>query len=99
MGVHFQLHGLNFIWDSEKAAGNLIKHQVGFAKACEIFFDPFFRIEEAGDAGEMRMAAIGLSEDWALLFVVHVIREEETIRLISARPATAMERRLYEECD
>jgi hypothetical protein len=39
---------------------------------------------------------LGLTEDWTLLFVVHLVREEETIRIISARPATREERRLYE---
>ncbi len=31
-----------------------------------------------------------------MLFVVHVFRQEDVIRIISARPATAEERRAYE---
>jgi len=45
--------------------------------------------------GESRDAAIGLSEDWRLLYVVYTLREEK-IRIISARVATSMERKLYE---
>jgi len=33
----------------------------------------------------------------SLRFVVHVVRHEEVIRIISARHATPAERRLYEE--
>jgi uncharacterized DUF497 family protein len=51
---------------------------------------------DASDKSEAREAAIGLSEDWDLLFVVHVIRREDTIRILSARPATPSERRDYE---
>ena len=42
------------------------------------------------------VAAIGLTEEWSLLFVVHVERRDETIRIISARSATNEERRHYE---
>jgi uncharacterized DUF497 family protein len=48
---------------------------------------------------EQRDAAIGLTEDWTLLFVVHLLRGGEIIRIISARPATARERRVYEDSE
>jgi hypothetical protein len=51
---------------------------------------------DATELGEVREAAIGLTEDWSLLFVVHVERREDAIRIISARPATPEERRQYE---
>jgi uncharacterized DUF497 family protein len=38
----------------------------------------------------------GLAEDWSLLFVVHVVHEADTLRIISARRATASERSIYE---
>jgi uncharacterized DUF497 family protein len=37
--------------------------------------------------------------DWTLLFVVHVLREADVIRIVSARLATAQERRIYEDGD
>ena len=67
--------------------------------ACQVFFDPFLRIEDASAGEEQRDAAIGLTEDWTLLFVVHILREGETIRIISARVATAQERRTYEDSE
>ena len=96
MDVFFDLHGQRFEWDGEKASQNLRLHQLTFEKACEVFFDPLVRLVDGGGEGEAREAAIGLTEDWTLLFVVHIIRHEETIRIISARLATGPERREYE---
>ena len=45
---------------------------------------------------ESREAAIGYAEGEQLLYVVHVIRHEEIVRLISAREATREERSQYE---
>jgi antitoxin MazE len=55
----------------------------------------FETMARAGD--ETREAAIGLTEDWSLLVVVHVVRQANTLRIISARPATPPERRGYED--
>jgi uncharacterized DUF497 family protein len=54
-------------------------------------------LDDAGTAEDEREAAIGMTEDWDLLFVVHILREEDTIRIISARAATTAERRKYED--
>ena len=97
MDIQFLYHGQRFVWDSEKASSNAGKHGVKFETACQIFFDPFLRVEDATVDEEQRDAAIGLTEDWTLLFVVHFLREGETIRIISARPATTQERRIYED--
>jgi len=51
---------------------------------------------DAGVEEESREAAIGLTEDWDLLVVVHVVRQAGALRIISARPATRSERRDYE---
>jgi uncharacterized DUF497 family protein len=69
---------------------------VSFEQACEVFLDPFLQIVDATDQDEAREAVIGMTEDWSLLFVVHVIRRQEVIRIISARPAAPSERRSYE---
>jgi len=70
---------------------------VRFETACQVFFDRFIHVEDAGVDDENRDAAIGITEDWMLLLVVHIQREGGTIRIISARPATAQERRIYED--
>lgn len=91
------LHGQTFEWDAEKATSNVRKHGVTFYEACEVFFDPFFRLMDAGEEEEGRYAAIGYTERSRCLSVVHMEREEGTIRIISARAATREERRLYEQ--
>jgi uncharacterized protein len=82
--------------NSEKATGNLRKHGVTFYEACEVFFDPFFRLTDAGVEEQARHAAVGYTERSRCLCVVHVERDEGTIRIISARPTTAEERKFYE---
>jgi len=96
MDVSYNLDGLDFEWDAEKAASNLRKHGVSFEDACEVFLDPFVRIVEAGTDEEARDAAVGMTADWSLLFVVHVVRRGDKLRIISARSATTSERRHYE---
>lgn len=95
--LYFLYHGQRFVWDSEKASSNAGKHGVRFEMACQVFLDPFIRIEDASFGEERRDAVIWLTEDWTLLFVVHMVREGDTIRMISAWPATAQERRAYED--
>src|ERR1700688_649323 len=99
MDAQFELRGQIFEWNLEKSAANLLKHHVAFETACEVFFDPFLVLVDAGDDEESRDAAIGLTDDWSLLVVVHVVRQAAPLRIISARPATPSERREYEnEC-
>jgi uncharacterized DUF497 family protein len=83
----------------KKAAADIAKHGIRFEAACDIFLDPLVRSADASIDEESREAAIGMTEDWKLLFVVHLIREDDWIRIISARPATAKERKFYEEND
>jgi uncharacterized protein len=96
VNVPYSFRGLNFEWDRDKAKVNLKKHGVSFEAACEVFFDPLVKIRDAGDPDEATEVAIGESEDEQLLFVVHLIRHQEVIRIVSARAVTAQERRQYE---
>lgn len=86
MNVHLLLHGQRFVWDERKAATNLAKHGIRFDEACEVFFDPFLKLVDAGSTSEAREAAMG-------------VLEADVIRLISARQVSTQERRLYENHD
>ncbi|MHB1022419.1 MAG: BrnT family toxin [Acidobacteriaceae bacterium] len=97
MDLFFLYQGQRFVWNAEKASSNLGKHGVSFEQACQVFFDPFVRLDDASAGEEQREAVIGLTEDWSMLYVVHMLRESDSIRIISARPATTQERRLYED--
>jgi hypothetical protein len=88
---------MDFEWDPEKATGNLDKHGVSFDEAAGAFedslsvtiSDPLHSDEEA------RFILMGYSHRGRLLVIVHIDRDER-IRLVSARAATARERRQHE---
>jgi len=67
-----------------------------FEEAAGVFFDPFYQGGDASAEDEAREFILGYSFAQRLLLVVYVDREAR-IRLISARQATRLERKLYEE--
>lgn len=91
---------LRFAWDARKAAANLRKHGVSFAEAATAFEDPLSVTVPDPDhsAREERFVLIGRSHQQHLVVVAHVERDE-TIRIISARPASRLERLIYEEAE
>ncbi|PQV48595.1 BrnT family toxin [Paraburkholderia sp. BL21I4N1] len=92
----FRFEEQGYIWNVVKAKENIANHGVEFEEAAEVFFDRFLRGRDASDNGEKREAAIGYSTRRRLLTVVYV-EEDDTIRLISAWPVSAEDRRFYEE--
>ncbi len=88
---------MNFEWDERKAAHNLAKHGVAFTEAATAFYDPLSLTFEDPDhsVDEDRFITIGRSDRGRLLIVAHA-EHNDTLRIISARPTTARERRLYE---
>jgi hypothetical protein len=97
MDIIYRLQGIEFEWDENKAQRNLEKHGVAFEEAAEVFFDPFYQIGEASaDDEEDREFIIGYSLSQRLLLAVYTERGER-IRMISARPATRAERKVYED--
>lgn len=97
LDVYFKLYDDVFVWNAEKAKENRRKHGIRFENACEVFFDRGVAFVEASTREEIRMAAIGYTDDDAVLFVVHIEREDNVIRIISARYAGPKEKRLYED--
>lgn len=88
---------MQFEWDPRKAAKNLARHGVDFAEAPTIFGDPLETTIPDPDhsLGERRFLSIGRSEAGRLVVVAYTERGDR-VRLISARVATARERRAYE---
>jgi uncharacterized DUF497 family protein len=84
--------------NTPKALSNIKKHGISFEQSTEAFFDPFAKVVEATDdeGSESRDGLIGYSQDGQILFVVHVDRNSNGYRIISARRATAHERKSYE---
>jgi uncharacterized DUF497 family protein len=97
MDIYFVLNGITFVWNEEKAWSNTSKHDnVTFQQAAEVFFDPFLIVVDASRNDEARDAIIGMDRRWNLLYVVHIERDDDVIRIISARKATRKEREDYE---
>jgi uncharacterized DUF497 family protein len=83
-------------WDVRKAAWNHHKHGIDFADAVTVLYDPLALTVPDDHAVEQRSVTIGMDSLGRLLVVVYTWRADR-VRLISARRATAGERRHYEE--
>ena len=90
---------LIFEWDVRKDASNRSKHDVAFAEAKTVFSDPFARLIADPDHSqdEERFILMGESKQARLLIVCHCTKDEDKIRIISARKADKHERKQYEE--
>ena len=86
---------MDFEWDQRKAASNLKRHGVNFADAATIFEDDRALTIEDDRHDEDRFITLGTGALGQLLVVVYAFRGDR-IRIISARKATARERRQYE---
>lgn len=87
-----------FEWHRKKAAANKKKHGVSFEEATTVFTDVLSLTipDPLHSEEEERFVIIGRSSQQRILVVVHTDFRKH-IRIISARLATAHERRRYEE--
>jgi len=90
---------LFFEWDQEKNVSNQKKHGISFEEARTVFSDDFARLIDDPEHSEEeeRFILLGESIESNLLIVCHCIRDEESVRIISARKADKKERRTYEK--
>ena len=86
--------GLSIEWDARKNSINLKKHGVGFKEAANVFFDnnrvEFFDTKHSEK--ESRFVVIGMVRD--ILLVIYT-EKQDSLRIISARKATPIEREIY----
>lgn len=93
---------MRWTWDPEKAATNRAKHRLSFETAVRVFDDPLHASKPDPHPDGNRWQTLGLVGP-VLLLVIHTWPEarpeddEPVGRIISARKATARERRAYEE--
>jgi len=85
-------------WDSRKALSNLRKHGIDFADAAMVLYDDCAITVPDDRTDEERFVTIGMDVLGRVLVVVYTWRAAR-VRLISARGATARERRTYEAGD
>jgi uncharacterized DUF497 family protein len=87
---------MTYQWDPNKAKSNLRKHGVSFADAVGVFEDENAVTIQDEHEHEDRFITIGRDFLSRILVVVYTFRDI-VIRIISARKATARERKIYEE--
>ena len=89
---------MKFEWDKNKAEINQQKHGIHFSEASTVFADPLeITINDPTHSiGEYRFLSIAKSEQGRLLVVSYTERQENNIRIISARLATKQEKKYYE---
>jgi uncharacterized DUF497 family protein len=83
-------------WDPAKAKANLRDHGIRFADAVTALEDEQAISVRDDRESDDRWVTIGVDSLSRLLVVVYTWRGDQ-VRMISARPATPGERRLYEE--
>jgi uncharacterized protein len=84
---------MRFDWDPLKDALNQRKHDIGFTEAMALFTSGAEYLEifdEAHSDDEDRFIAVGIIER-GVIVVVWTEQPTDTIRIISARPATPRE--------
>jgi uncharacterized DUF497 family protein len=89
---------MRFEWDANKQQQNQQKHKISFEEATTVWTDPLALIapDPIHSIIEKREWIIGKSYEIRVLVVIFTMREE-TIRIISARPASKSERKKYVE--
>ena len=88
-----------FEWHPARAAATARKRRVAFEEAMTAFADPLGGVldDPAHSIEESRFVLLPRSSRSRLLAVMFTERGPDRVRLISARPATRHERRIYEE--
>ena len=87
-----------FDWDENKNESNIKKHGISFEQAQFVFFDENAIVEydDEHSEGEDRFVIIGADIDFKILMVCHCFRRnDEIIRILSARKATPNEQGQY----
>lgn len=79
---------------TKKNTLSIYGNKVKFEEAAEVFFDDLCEFGNASVEEETREFIIGFSFSFNLLYTVFVERGER-LRIISARPATAEEEKIY----
>lgn len=88
---------MSFDWGSFNIE-HIARHNVLPHEAEEALSDPHRRsVPSYGKEGEHRIAVTGLTYDERLLTIIVTLRPGPKIRVVTARPASKTERKIYEE--
>ncbi|PJZ64911.1 hypothetical protein CH371_15520 [Leptospira wolffii] len=89
-----------FEWDDKKNSSNLKKHQISFEQASQVFLDKdaIYIPDENHSEDEERWLVLGKIANFTIIVVVFVDKSnknEEKLRIISARKADKLEEKEY----
>ena len=86
---------MRFEWDEAKNRANIRRHKIDLADVPPVFDGPMFvSLDTRRDYGEDRLIGIGFLHA-AVVLVVFVELENDTIRIVSARKAERHERERF----
>ncbi len=85
---------MNVIWDEAKRESNLRKHGIDFRDVHDVFEGKTVTFQDERDYNEERFITIGLLH-FQVVVIVYAYRDENGIRLISARRATKYEQKRF----
>lgn len=94
---------IRFEWDEHKNSINKRKHGVSFEDAVIVFLDEkaIYIADPEHSVGEERFLLLGAGGEHGILVVCHCYRmegrQDEIIRIISARKANNLEKKQYRE--
>lgn len=86
-----------FEWDENKNTINKSKHGISFEEAREVFGDinAILFDDPEHSVNEERFLIIGIIRSQKICIVSHCYRDNDIIRIISAREATKKEKNVY----
>ncbi len=89
---------MQIIWDDRKRLANLAKHKLDFADIEGGFeFDTaIVRVAKSSSTGRGRVKIVGKLKGAALVAVIASPLGSEALSIVSLRPASKQEERLYE---
>lgn len=88
---------MRYIWNELKNRTNTRKHKVTFEEAQSVLQSGDYLAVIDTSSDEERFKAIGVSKVHNILLVIYVYRDEDIIRIISARKATPREVKLWQK--
>lgn len=87
---------MQFEWNEEKRDANLAKHGIDFLAAAAVF-DGRARVEWESPRGTEVRFAITAELQGRIVTVIWTWRDEDTVRIVSARRARHGEERVYRQ--
>ena len=93
----FEVDGQIFDWDKSKNLINISKHGIPFKLAATVFSDndAVYLDDNKHSYSEERFIVIGVCKNLNLLTVCHCYKDDDMIRIISARKANTVEAKTY----